>query len=422
MAIFHLSTKPIKRSSGRSATASAAYRAACEIEDKRTGLTHDYSKKNGVVNSEAFVVVRGEKVAVDRAQLWNAAEFAEKRKDARTAREIVINLPHELSKELRQNLVEDFTEYVAQKYNVAIDYAIHEPDKHGDNRNHHAHILMTTREATLKNGSVELGKKTSLELSNTKLKTLDMPKTQEQIVSLRETWATMTNDYLSFANVDARIDHRSFEEQELSIKPTIKLGWEASALERSGIATDRGDFNRAIRADNVQIVNLENEIVDLRQALKQSEIQLPKPSPFSHKKRADKIPDVEIGSFAKNMLTGLHKEHDAILEQSNDAVFDERFDNSYQQFFHNVDSFYNLMLKECDKQSQRDKSFADVVESVSAVVELVKNIEDVRVEKDIELSPSAADAQQSFVESHEALASKVEQQTQQQTQQHTRRL
>lgn len=422
MAIFHLSTKPIKRSSGRSATASAAYRAACEIEDKRTGLTHDYSKKSGVVNSEAFVVVDGEKVAVDRAQLWNAAEFAEKRKDARTAREIVINLPHELSKELRQNLVEDFTEYVAQKYNVAIDYAIHEPDKHGDNRNHHAHILMTTREATLKNGSVELGKKTSLELSNTKLKTLDMPKTQEQIVSLRESWATMTNDYLSFANVDARIDHRSFEEQELSIKPTIKLGWEASALERSGIATDRGDFNRAIRADNLQIVNLENEIVDLRIALKQSEIQLPKPTPFSHKKRADKIPDVEIGSFAKNMLTGLHKEHDAILEQSNDAVFDERFDNSYQQFFHNVDSFYNLMLKECDKQSQRDKSFADVVESVSAVVELVKNIEDVRVEKDIELSPSAADAQQSFVESHEALASKVEQQTQQHTQQHTRRL
>lgn len=422
MAIFHLSTKPIKRSSGRSATASAAYRAACEIEDKRTGLTHDYSKKNGVVNSEAFVVVDGEKVAVDRAQLWNAAEFAEKRKDARTAREIVINLPHELSKELRQNLVEDFTEYVAQKYNVAIDYAIHEPDKHGDNRNHHAHILMTTRDVTLKNGSVELGKKTSLELSNTKLKTLDMPKTQEQIVSLRESWATMTNDYLSFANVDARIDHRSFEEQELSIKPTIKLGWEASALERSGIATDRGDFNRAIRADNLQIVNLENEIVDLRIALKQSEIQLPKPTPFSHKKRADKIPDVEIGSFAKNMLVGLHKEHDAILEQSNDAVFDERFDNSYQQFFHNVDSFYNLMLKECDKQSQRDKSFADVVESVSAVVELVKNIEDVRVEKDIELSPSAADAQQSFVESHEALASKVEQQTQQHTQQHTRRL
>lgn len=421
MAIFHLSTKPIKRSSGRSATASAAYRAACEIEDKRTGVTHDYSKKTGVVNSEAFVVIRGEKVAVDRAQLWNAAEFAEKRKDARTAREIVINLPHELSKELRQNLVEDFTEYVAQKYNVAIDYAIHEPDKHGDNRNHHAHILMTTREATLKNGSVELGKKTSLELSNTKLKTLDMPKTQEQIVSLRQSWATMTNDYLSFANVDARIDHRSFEEQGLSIKPTIKLGWEASALERSGIATDRGDFNRAIRADNLQIVNLENEIVDLRQALKQSEIQLPKPSPFSHKKRADKIPDVEISSFAKDMLTGLHKEHDAILEQSNDAVFDERFDDSYQQFFHNVDSFYNLMLKECDKQNQRDKSFADVVESVSAVFELVKNIEDVRVEKDIELSPRATDAQQSVVESHEALASKVEQQTQQ-TQQHTRRL
>src|SRR5699024_7401575 len=161
-------------------------------EDKRTGVTHDYSKKSGVVNSEAFVVIRGEKVAVDRAQLWNAAEFAEKRKDARTAREIVINLPHELSKELRHNLVEDFTEYVAYRYNIAIAYANREDDIHGDNRNQHTHIRMTTREANLKNGSLDLAKKTSQEVSNTKLKTRDIPKSQVQIVSLRESWATMT--------------------------------------------------------------------------------------------------------------------------------------------------------------------------------------------------------------------------------------
>lgn len=406
--MFHLSTKPIKRSSGRSATASAAYRAACEIEDERTGLKHDYSKKSGVVDSESFVVVDGEKVAVDRAQLWNTAEKAEKRKDGRTAREIVINLPHELSKDLRKNLVDDFTFYVADKYNVAIDFAIHEPDSEGDNRNHHAHIMMTTREATLKNGQVELGKKTALELSNTKLKTLDMPKTQEQIITLRETWATMTNKHLEAANVDARIDHRSFEERGLTIKPTIKLGWEASALERQGVATKRGDINRAIRADNKQIIELENDVVNLRQALKQSEIQAPKPTPFSSKKRADKIPEVELSGLAKDMLYGLHKEHDAILLQSDDERFDNRFDDSYRQFFSNADSFYRSVLKECDKPAQQKNGLFDVVKSANAVLELAENIESVRQEKGVALSQASSEVQDKFLESHRAVESKVE--------------
>ena len=118
MAMFHLSTNPIKRSAGRSATASAAYRAGCKIEDNRTGLKHDYSKKQGIVKTDCFIFSNGQKLNIDRAELWNAAEKAEKRKDGRTAREVIINLPHELSEEQRQSLVEDFTKDISKKYKV----------------------------------------------------------------------------------------------------------------------------------------------------------------------------------------------------------------------------------------------------------------------------------------------------------------
>lgn len=256
--MFHLSTNPIKRSAGRSATASAAYRAGCKIEDNRTGLKHDYSKKQGIVKTDCFIFSNGQKLNIDRSELWNAAEKAEKRKDGRTAREVIINLPHELSEEQRQSLVEDFTKDISKKYKVAIDYAIHLPDKHGDQRNHHAHILMTTRAATLENNTLLLGDKTNIELSNTKLAKLEQPKTQEQIANLRRHWATTANKHLENAGIDKRIDHRSYEEQKVLAIPTIKLGWEASALERKGIETAKGDINRAIKSDNEKIKILEN--------------------------------------------------------------------------------------------------------------------------------------------------------------------
>lgn len=260
MAIFHLSTKPIKRSDGRSATAAAAYRAACVIEDNRTGLKHDYSKKKGVVKTDCFIIVDNKKIGIDRSKLWNLAEKSENRKDGRTAREIIINLPHELNEQERELLVDDFTKSIAEKYGAAIDYAIHLPDAGGDERNHHCHIMMTTRVAKFENDTLTLNDKTNIELSNTKLATLSLPKTQQQIVSLRENWATVTNKHLQKAGIDKRIDHRSFEEQNISAKPTIKLGWQATTLERKGIETEKGDVNRAIKSDNEQIIKLENEL------------------------------------------------------------------------------------------------------------------------------------------------------------------
>ncbi|MDK4535390.1 MobA/MobL family protein, partial [Kingella kingae] len=52
MAIYHCSVKNISRSSGRTVTASAAYRAAEKIKDERTGILHDYTRKQGVEHTE----------------------------------------------------------------------------------------------------------------------------------------------------------------------------------------------------------------------------------------------------------------------------------------------------------------------------------------------------------------------------------
>lgn len=254
MAMFHLSTKPMSRKSGRSATASSAYRSGSKIEDKRTGLTHDYTKKQGVVKSECFLIQDNQKIKLDRSQVWNTAEQKEKRKDSRTAREIIINLPHELNEKQRADLVKDFAESVAKKYNVAIDYSIHLPDKEGDQRNHHCHIMMTTRTAELdKNNNLVLGDKTALELGNKDLAKLDLPTSQEQIKDLRREWAETTNKHLEMAELSERIDHRSYKDRGLITLPTIKLGWQATAMERKGIQTDKGDYNRQIHATNAEI-------------------------------------------------------------------------------------------------------------------------------------------------------------------------
>ena len=146
LAIYHCSMKPIARASGRSAVASAAYRAGQCLTNERDGLTHDFTRRDGVEHSE-IVLPEGVSAewALDRSALWNAAELAEKRKDARVAREFEIALPHELSQDERLEAARAFARDLADRYGAAVDFAIHAPHQPSDVRNHHAHVMMTTR-------------------------------------------------------------------------------------------------------------------------------------------------------------------------------------------------------------------------------------------------------------------------------------
>ena len=219
MAIYHCTTKTVNRSSGRTAVASMAYRAGEKLIDERTGLTHDFTKKEGVVYTEILSNLDTE---LDRSKVWNLAEKSENRKDARTAREWVIALPDELDEEQRKELAREFAQSLVDRYGVVADLAIHAPSKGGDDKNHHAHILLTTRKAELDTeNKLVLTQKSEIELSNTKRKSLGMGTSQEEIKQIRATWANLANHALEYAGYRERIDHRSYADQGNQLQATI---------------------------------------------------------------------------------------------------------------------------------------------------------------------------------------------------------
>ena len=250
MAIYHCTTKTVNRSSGRTAVASMAYRAGEKLTDERTGLTHDFTRKEGVAYTE---IISNLDTQIDRAELWNLAEKMENRKDARTAREWVIALPDELDEEQRKELAKNFAKSLVDRYGVVADLAIHAPSKGGDDKNHHAHILLTTRKAELDpENKLVLTQKAEIELSNTKRKSLGMGTSQEEIKQIRATWANLANYALDKAGYKEKIDHRSYAEQGNGLQATIHEGSKVTQLRRKGIDTEVSRFNDNIKQQNNQ--------------------------------------------------------------------------------------------------------------------------------------------------------------------------
>ncbi|TCA91758.1 Ti-type conjugative transfer relaxase TraA [Rhizobium leguminosarum bv. viciae] len=236
MAIYHFSMKPIARSGGRSAVASAAYRAAVRLTNERDGLTHDFSNRQGVEHAE-IVLPAGVRAdwARKRSALWNAAERAEKRSDARLARDFEIALPHELSAEQRLALTRAFALHLANRYGAAVDFAIHRPGEASDIRNSHAHLMMTTREVR----ETGLGDKTLLERENRWLLANHLPPSQLQLKDLRQAWEHLANTHLERVGLDIRIDNRSHLEAGITIEPTEHVGVHATQIDRQGGAVSR---------------------------------------------------------------------------------------------------------------------------------------------------------------------------------------
>lgn len=258
MAIYHLSAKPISRASGRSAVASAAYRCAVRLTNERDGLVHDFTRKEGVEHTE-IVLPEGVSAdwALDRSALWNAAEFAENRKDARVAREFEIALPHELSAQGRLEAARTFAQDLANRYGAAVDFAIHAPHEQGDIRNYHAHVMMTTRQV----GESGLGEKTCLEHKNARLLSNGLPTTDMQLRDIRQSWESIANSQLQREGVDIRIDHRSHAERGLEFSPTEHMGVHASQMQRQGITVERARLDEEAAQRNAELIREKPEQV-----------------------------------------------------------------------------------------------------------------------------------------------------------------
>lgn len=366
MAIYHMSVKPVSRSKGRSSTAAAAYRAACVIKDERTGLEHDYTKKEGVKHTE-IITPDGVNIPT-RSDLWNAAEAAEKRKDGCTAREYEVNLPYELDEQQRIELAQDFCKQLAKMHGIAVDLCIHEPtDKEvkagADARNHHAHILTTTRKIT----NEGLTDKADIEKSGRKRK--------DDLKATRQLFADTTNRHLEMAGLEQRIDSRSLKDQGSALIPTIKMGKVATQMEREPLYTKKGeaprpkyntkkgDINRAIRADNKEIQRLETEIADTK-ALLEKEAKLIKTD----------VPIIKIGSYANTLFIGLHKEHDDILNFDKDKQA-QRIKDTRENFLTMTDKLTDMLDKDLNSSKLSADELSDVKTALESVFKLTSNVD-----------------------------------------------
>ena len=208
----------ISRSAGRSATAAAAYRSATHIEDHRTGLSFDYRARSGVDHVEILSPVDAPDWAQDRAALWNAVEAAETRKNSQVAREIRVALPDELNHAQRVELVRDFCQRQFVDRGMVADIALHAPGRDGDDRNHHAHILLTTREIAAEGFTAKNRDWNAVEV----------------LEGWREAWAQDANLALEQSGHVERIDHRTLEAQRIE------------ALELAHVAQEQGDEAEAL--------------------------------------------------------------------------------------------------------------------------------------------------------------------------------
>jgi hypothetical protein len=278
MAIYHLSIKIISRGKGKSAVAAAAYRAGETITNEYDGITHDYSRKGGVVHTEILLPEHAPGEYVDRAVLWNAVEQIEKNKNSQLAREVELALPVELSREQNISLVREYVKRHFVEAGMCADVCVH--DKNDGNP--HAHIMLTMRpfeqdgEWGAKSRKEYLldkhGERIRLKSGEFKTRKVDMMDWNEQTKAeeWRAAWADAVNAALERQGLEERVDHRSFLRQGKEETPTVHLGAAAAQMERRGIDTEQGNMNRIIEGINQRLRQLWEQIKSLKDRLKEA--------------------------------------------------------------------------------------------------------------------------------------------------------
>ncbi len=234
----------LSRADGRSAPAAAAYRAGERLRDEGRGQVYNHSRRRDIEHREILLPAsRAGAVpdwVQDRNRLWNAAEAAESRGNARVAREYLVALPHELSAAARVDLARRFAQELADRYGTVVDLAAHQPRAAGDPRNYHAHLLATTREIT----ATGLGRKAAIELNDSTRRSLDMPRVADELRLLRANWSAHANTALREAGLDLRLDPRTLRAQGIDRLPQQHVPMAVIQMERRGVATE---FMRAVR-------------------------------------------------------------------------------------------------------------------------------------------------------------------------------
>ena len=343
MAIYHCSVKTGSRGNGQSAIAAAAYRSGSKLYETETGLSPDYTKKQGVVFSEISLCENAPREYQDRATLWNAVQEVENTKSSRLWREIEVALPKEFSREQQIEVVRKFVAQLTEQ-GMCADWSIHDPDK--VTKNPHAHIMLTVRSILPSGEWAPKSKKIyDLDENGNKIPLIDK-KTGEQKVDKnnRKQWKNHKEDFnnwndkerveewrTAWENVcnellaeEQKIDHRSFKRQgfdEREKRPTIHEGYAAREMERRGEVSERAKHNRAVAELNAYNSEVKEYRTEKKQAVEemiavrseQSELEKEigraekekAVAPVSLEEHADKILALRDRYFADVAVKGL---------------------------------------------------------------------------------------------------------------------
>ena len=273
IAIYHCNIGIVSRGKGKSAVAAAAYRSGEKITNEWDGMTHDYTRKRGVVHTEILLPPHAPPSFSDRATLWNSVELYEKAGNAQLAREIDAALPIELSREEQIRLVREYCSSQFVSRGMCVDYAIHDTGK----GNPHCHIMLTMRPLDERGAWAaksqkeydldENGERIRLPSGKYKARKVDLTGWNDKGNALlwRKAWADISNAYLERAGSPERIDHRSNAERGIDELPTVHMGVAACQMEKKGIATEKGELNRNIQKANRLIREIRAQIGKLKE-------------------------------------------------------------------------------------------------------------------------------------------------------------
>ena len=272
---LHTHVDIVTRSKGASVIAKAAYNARDKLNDEHYGKVHDYSKKEDLVFSKIFLPEHIPKEFSNREYLWNSVEKIEKSKNSQLARNLLFTLPRELNEEDRIRLISEFIEENFTSKGMIADCNIHNPLASDNEEQPHAHILLTLREIDSEGKWKpkcrkecildENGEKIKLKSGNYKTRKIELTDWNDKgnAEKWRENFASLCNQYLEKNHQEKRVDHRSYKRQGIEEIPTIHLGASASALEKKGIETDKGNINREIKKHNSLVKAIKNKIKEI---------------------------------------------------------------------------------------------------------------------------------------------------------------
>lgn len=253
----------VKRSKGQSAVDAASYISRSVLVSEYDGKTYRPKYHEDLVRCEINLPEYAPEEWLDRAVLWNSVELNEKQKNAQLCRTLKAALPNDWSYELAEETVRDYVQRNFVSKGMCADWAIHDSVNQNGIHNLHFHLMLTLRPVE-ENGKwgAKQRKEYILDKDGNKIRNKSGRGFKSRAVDVNDwnekgnsrKWRKDLTDTINVVNDRIGLpeywEHRSFKELGLEQEPTRHLGPIASALERKGIRTEKGDANRAIMEHN----------------------------------------------------------------------------------------------------------------------------------------------------------------------------